>query len=158
MGSGAILREVIAAAEILSQEFDVSVDVFSATSFAELARDAAEVERERRLGAGAPERRSHLETLLDGPEPVVAATDYVRAYPQLIAPYVTGRFVTLGTDGFGRSDTRSVLRRFFEVDSANIVLAGLEALTREGRLPETSFKAAVAKYGREDVGPAPWTI
>ena len=153
LGSGAILREVIAAAETLSKNFDILVEIFSATSFSELARDAAEVERDRRAGLAPTARYSHIETLLAGPAPVIAATDYVRAYPQLIAPYVEGRFVALGTDGFGRSDTRAALRKFFEVDSASIVLAGLEALAREGTIPAEQFADAMKTYGGNEKTP-----
>jgi len=156
LGSGAILREVVAAAEVLHAEFGIASEVFSATSFSELAREGATVERERRLGfTPAP---SHVETLLAGDAPVVAATDYVRAYPQLIAPYVRARFVALGTDGFGRSDSRAALRKFFEVDRENIVLAALAALVREGSLPHATLSAACARFGINPEAPAPWTI
>jgi pyruvate dehydrogenase E1 component len=156
LGSGAILREVIAAAELLQAEFGIASEVFSATSFSELARDAAAVQRQRRLGfTPAP---SHVEVLLAGDAPVVAATDYVRAYPQLIAPYVSARFVALGTDGFGRSDSRGALRKFFEVDRANIVLAALEALVRDVSLPQATLSAAIARFGISTEAPAPWTI
>jgi pyruvate dehydrogenase E1 component len=158
LGSGAILREVIAAGEILAAEFGVAVEIYSATSFSELAREAAEVERARRFGLAQAARRSHVAALLDGTAPVIAATDYVRAYPQLIAPYVTGRFVALGTDGFGRSDTRSALRKFFEVDSTSVVLAGLEALASEGSIPSERFRETVTRFGRDENSPAPWTI
>jgi pyruvate dehydrogenase E1 component len=102
--------------------------VFSATSFSELAREAAECRRLDRIEPLAESRLSHVERLLSGDAPVVAATDYVRAWPQLIAEYVDARYVTLGTDGFGRSDTRRRLREFFEVDAASIVQAALQAM------------------------------
>ncbi len=158
LGSGAILREVIAAAELLAEEFGVASEVFSATSFSELARDAAEVERMRRLGADPDARRNHVEDLLPGRAPVIAATDYVRAYPQLIAPYVQARFVALGTDGFGRSDSRSALRAFFEVDRRSIVLAALEALVSEGHLPHAILRDAATRFAVDPASPAPWTI
>ncbi|MES2492475.1 MAG: alpha-ketoglutarate dehydrogenase [Pseudomonadota bacterium] len=158
LGSGAILREVIAASEILAEQFGIASEVFSVTSFSELAREASEIERARRLGEPVAARSSHVETLLAGKTPVIAATDYVRAYPQLIAQYVGARFVTLGTDGFGRSDTRSALRRFFEVDAASIVLAAVETLVREGTLPAEALQAALQSHGPEASGPAPWTI
>ncbi len=158
LGSGTILREVIAAADILAGEFDVSCEIFSATSFSELARDAAAVARARRLGEDPAARQSHVETLLSGADPVIAATDYVRAYPQLIAPYVRSRFVPLGTDGFGRSDSRAVLRKFFEVDKFSIVLAALEALVADGKLPAQTFQRAVKQYGGNPDSPAPWTL
>ena len=158
VGSGAILRELIAAAKILLEEFEVASEVFSATSFSELAKDAAEVERGRRLGADQKTRRSHIESLLPGDVPVIAATDYVRAYPQLIAPYVSARFVALGTDGFGRSDTRAALRKFFEVDRHSIVLAALESLVGEGSVEHADLLKAVARFGGEPQSPAPWTL
>jgi pyruvate dehydrogenase E1 component len=130
LGSGAILREVLAAGERLAREHGVAAEVFSATSFSELAREAAELQRLDRADPQAAPRVSQLARLLPGDAPVVAATDYVRAWPQLIAEYVDARYVTLGTDGFGRSDTREQLRRFFEVDAASIVAAALQALGR----------------------------
>lgn len=157
LGSGAILREVIAAADILLDDFGIASDIFSATSFSELARNAAELGRARRLGAVVTQQ-SHIERLLPGKTPVVAATDYVRSYPQLIAPYVTARFVSLGTDGFGRSDTRSALRKFFEVDRHNIVLAALEALVREGDVKASVLTEAAVRFGAKAASPAPWTL
>ena len=158
LGSGAILREVLAAADLLQQDFNVASEVYSATSFSELARNAAEIERRRRLGAAAGSSRSHLEELLPGSVPIIAATDYVRAYPQLIAPYLEARFVALGTDGFGRSDTRAVLRSFFEVDRYHIVLAALEALVREGKLDNRIFLDATRRFGVDPESPAPWKV
>ncbi|HET9749842.1 MAG TPA: alpha-ketoglutarate dehydrogenase, partial [Casimicrobiaceae bacterium] len=115
LGSGAILREVIAAAELLRNDWKIASDVWSVTSFAELARDAAEVARWNRLHPDDDTRTSHVERCLTANVPIVAATDYVRAYPQLVASYVAAPFVALGTDGFGRSDTRTALRAYFEV-------------------------------------------
>ena len=130
LGSGAILREVIKAAELLAREHGVACEVFSVTSYSELAREARELQRQDRLEPLAVPRLSHVARLLAGDAPIVAASDYVRAWPQLIAEYVPARFVTLGTDGFGRSDTREQLRRFFEVDAASIVRAALEVQRR----------------------------
>jgi pyruvate dehydrogenase E1 component len=92
-----------------------------------------------------------------GKAPIIAASDYVRAYPQLIAPYVEAPFTALGTDGFGRSDTRSALRRFFEVDAANIVVAALYALAKEGDVAAATVSAAIARFGLDSASPAPWT-
>jgi pyruvate dehydrogenase E1 component len=131
LGSGAILREVLAAAALLAEQHGVASEVFSVTSFSELAREARELQRQDRVDPQPAPRTSHVARLLEGRAPVVAATDYVRAWPQQIAEYVDARLVTLGTDGFGRSDTREQLRRFFEVDAASIVAAALQAL----RLP-----------------------
>jgi pyruvate dehydrogenase E1 component len=94
---------------------------------------------------------------LQGPELVVAATDYVRAYPQLIAPYLCGRFIALGTDGFGRSDTRLALRRFFEVDRHSVVLATLDALARAGQVSVQTVAQAIHQYGIDSQSAAPWT-
>ena len=157
VGSGTILREVIAAADLLHRDFSIASDIFSATSFSELAREARDVERDNRLSGEEVLRRSHVETLLAGTDPVIAASDYVRAYPGLIAPYVDARFVTLGTDGFGRSDTRVALRRFFGVDRHAIVLAALDALARDRRIPRNLIKDAIARYGIDAARPASWT-
>jgi pyruvate dehydrogenase E1 component len=158
LGSGAILREVIAAAELLAQDWGVRSDIYSVTSFSELAREAAEAQRWNRLHPDREPRLSHVERQLAGADLTVAATDYVRAYPQLIAPYVDGRYITLGTDGFGRSDTRSALRRFFEVDRHAVVLATLAALAREGRLDQAIPAEAIRRYGIATETAAPWTI
>jgi len=155
LGSGAILREVMAAAELLGREWQVASEVWSVTSFSELAREAREVERHNRLHPTAEPRVSHLSQCLAEPLPVVAATDYVAAYSQLISPYIPNRFVTLGTDGFGRSDTRNALREFFEVDRHHIVLAALDALcpaVSRSRLAE-----AIERYRIQAEVPAPWT-
>jgi len=157
LGSGAILREVIAAAELLARDWSIDSEIFSATSFAELARDAREVERWNRLHPAQDPKRSHVQMLLPGKAPVVAATDYVRAYPQLIASYVDARFVALGTDGFGRSDTRSALRQFFEVDRNHIVVAALDALACEGSLSSVLVAAAIEKCGIAADRDAPWS-
>jgi pyruvate dehydrogenase E1 component len=156
LGSGAILREVIAAAELLAQDWNVGSDVHSVTSFSELARQAADVERWNRLHPLETPRHSHIEQQLPGPRLVVAATDYVRAYPQLIAPYVRGRFVALGTDGFGRSDNRPALRRFFEVDRHAIVVATLASLSQLGDLPTQAASQAIERYGIDAEAAAPW--
>ncbi|HEY2929963.1 alpha-ketoglutarate dehydrogenase [Piscinibacter sp.] len=157
LGSGTILREVMAAAELLASDWRVASEVFSVTSFSELARDAREVERSNRLQPGAIDRVSQVERLLAGDAPVVAATDHVRAWPQLIAEYIDARYVTLGTDGFGRSDTRSALRRFFEVERHHIVLAALQALVRDGRCERQLLAEAVNRYGLASDAAPPWS-
>ncbi|MGU3658598.1 MULTISPECIES: alpha-ketoglutarate dehydrogenase [unclassified Methylobacterium] len=158
LGSGAILPEVIAAAELLAQDFGVAAEVFSVTSFSELARDAREAERQAMLNPEAEAPVSHVAALLPGMAPIVAASDYVRAYPQLIASYVGARFVALGTDGFGRSDTRNALRRFFEVDRQHVVIAALHALAEAGTVPRATVADAIRRYGIAADAPAPWTI
>jgi len=156
LGSGAILREVIAAAQLLAQDWNVGSEVHSVTSFSELARQAADAERWNRLHPLEAPRHSHVEQQLTGALPVIAATDYVRAYPQLIAPYVEGRFVTLGTDGFGRSDNRPALRGFFEVDRHSIVLATLATLSQLGAIPRQTAAQAIERYGIDTEAAAPW--
>jgi pyruvate dehydrogenase E1 component len=150
VGSGTILQEVIAAADILHTEFGIGVDIFSATSFAELARDADETARQKRLNPGQSALDSHVETLLKGNLPVIVATDYVRAVPSMIAPYVKGPFVALGTDGFGRSDQREHLRDFFEVSRYHIVLAAIESLTQQGLVAATTHADAIKHFERHD--------
>ncbi|MEQ1649211.1 MAG: alpha-ketoglutarate dehydrogenase [Hyphomicrobiaceae bacterium] len=157
LGSGAILREVIAAAELLRDDWSIASDVYSATSFPEVARNAAAIERWNRLHPADKPRLSTLETELVGDTPIVAATDYVRALPGLIAPYLRARYITLGTDGFGRSDTRSALRAHFEVDRYHITLAALDALARDGHIPRATLTAAIAKYNIDTDTPEPWT-
>ncbi|RQP23423.1 alpha-ketoglutarate dehydrogenase [Piscinibacter terrae] len=156
VGSGTILREVIAAAQLLAQDWGIAAEVWSATSFSELARDAREAERFNRLHPSMPPVTSHVRTCLGGDAPVIAATDYVRAWPQLIASYVDAPFTALGTDGFGRSDTRAALRRFFEVDRHHVVLAALTALHAQGRVDAASCELAIARYGLEPDASAPW--
>ena len=158
LGAGTILREVIAAAEFLESEFNISADVFSVTSFNELARDAVAVERENRLTTGAQTAQSFISRQLDDTASVVVATDYVRALPQQIALFVSAPITVLGTDGYGRSANRPALRRFFEVDKAHIVLAAIDALTQQGKL-DTAVKAdAIKKLGIDQSAPAPWTV
>ncbi len=159
MGSGAILREVIAAADLLKKDFKVAADIWSVTSFTELAREGMSIERWNLLHPEEPQRKCHVETCLEGRDgPVVAATDYVRAFPDRIRTYVPRRFVTLGTDGFGRSDYRVRLRRFFEVNRHYVVLAALKALAEEGRVPRAKVAEAIRKYGIDVESPDPWTV
>ncbi len=147
LGSGPILREVIAAADILEKDFGVKAGVWSVTSFTELRRDGMEAERARRLGRPA---QSWLERSLASASVTVAASDYVSAVADLIRPYVPGKYVALGTDGFGRSDTRAALRAFFEVDARSIVLAALAALGHP------SVARARELYGVDPSLRAPW--
>ncbi|WP_227245370.1 alpha-ketoglutarate dehydrogenase [Paraburkholderia caribensis] len=157
LGSGAILNEAIAARAMLKDDWNIDADVWSVTSYTELHRDGAASERLARLSdleAPAPFVTRSLEVSRG---PVIAATDYVRAVPELIRAYVPHRYVTLGTDGFGRSDTRQSLREFFEVDRISIVLAAVKSLVDEGVIDRSVLKAARAKYGRVQVAhAAPW--
>lgn len=156
LGSGAILREVIAAAELLASDWGIDSQVWSVTSFTELARDAREVERWNRLHPGQPAKCSHVQECLHDSTPIIACTDYVRALPQLIASYLDGHYTVLGTDGFGRSDTRSQLRRFFEVDRHQIVLSALTSLVHEGRLDANVCAEAIERYAIDVDAVAPW--
>ena len=150
LGAGAILREVMAAGELLRDEFAVTSEVWSVTSFSELAREARECERWNRLNPLSEPRESHLERSLVGAAPIVAASDYVRAVPQMLASFLPQRrYVVLGTDGFGRSDTRAALREFFEVDRYSIVLAALQALADSGAIARERWAAAVERYGKQ---------
>src|SRR5438445_6395070 len=148
LGSGAILREVIAAAELLDKDWGIQAAVWSVTSFTELRRDGMRAERARRFGA---EGEAWVQRCLHGTQgPVVAASDYVSTVADLIRPYVPGKYVALGTDGFGRSDTRAALRAFFEVDARNIAVAALAAL-QSPLLPE-----ALRRYGIDPGTRPPW--
>jgi pyruvate dehydrogenase E1 component len=130
LGSGAILREVLIAAHQLADQHGITCEVFSATSYSELAREACALQRLDQSEPLDQPRASHVATLLAGEAPIIAASDYVRAWPQLIAEYLDARMITLGTDGFGRSDTRQQLRKYFEVDADSIVQTALQALVR----------------------------
>ncbi|MCX4176992.1 MULTISPECIES: alpha-ketoglutarate dehydrogenase [Paraburkholderia] len=157
LGSGPILREVIEASELLLKDWGIVAEIWSVTSFSELAREAREVERRNRLHPLEERRTSHVEGCLKGAAPIVAASDYVRACPQLISSYVSGRFVALGTDGFGRSDTRAALRSFFEVDRFSIVVSALHALALDGEVPQATVAQAIGRYGIVADEAAPWS-
>jgi pyruvate dehydrogenase E1 component len=156
LGSGAILREVIAAAKVLSTDWNVRADVWSVTSFTELAREAREVERSNRLHPKEQRRNSYIAECLPDATPVVAATDYVCAYPDLVASFVDAPYRSLGTDGFGRSDTRASLRRFFEVDRYHIAVAALNSLAETGVVAHDTVAAAIEKYAIDTGLAAPW--
>jgi pyruvate dehydrogenase E1 component len=159
LGCGTIFREVIAAAKLLRDDWGVEADLWGCPSFTELARDGHAVERWNMLNATETPRVSHVERCLGGTEgPVIAATDYIRAIAEQIRPYVPRRYTVLGTDGFGRSDTREKLRHFFEVDRHWVALAALKALADEGTLPASKAAEAVKKYGLDPRKPAPWTV
>ncbi|BBL70046.1 pyruvate dehydrogenase (acetyl-transferring), homodimeric type [Methylogaea oryzae] len=159
LGSGSILREVIAAADLLKQDFGVAASVWSVTSFNELARDGADAERWNRMHPEQKPRTSYVEQCLGGTKgPVVAATDYVRLYMDQIRPYVPRRYVALGTDGFGRSDCRKALRHFFEVDRHYVAVAALKALADEGTVPAAKVAEAIARYGLDPEKANPMTV
>jgi pyruvate dehydrogenase E1 component len=159
LGSGAIFHEVSAAAELLRNDWGVESDLWSAPSFTELARQGNAVARENLLHPGAKPRLTFVEERLGGTKgPVVAATDYARAYAEQIRAFVPRRYVVLGTDGFGRSDTREKLRSFFEVDRFHVAVAALKALADDGTLPADRAVEAMKKYGIDGTRPAPWTV
>ncbi|MGY2291667.1 alpha-ketoglutarate dehydrogenase [Pseudomonas sp. SDO528_S397] len=157
LGSGTLVREAQAAAQLLKDDWQVDSEVFSVTSFSELARDAREVERWNRMHPQAPARVSHLAECLPKGAPVIAVSDYVRAVPQMVGSYVDSRYTVLGTDGFGRSDTRAALRDFFEVDRHHLVLAALTALVEEGALDARVCQQAIERYRLQTERAAPWT-
>ena len=147
-GSGSILREAIAAADLLSADFKVEADIWSCTSFNQLKRDGDEVSRWNMLHPDKKPKMSHVEKcLLDTDGPVVAATDYVKLFADQIRAYVPRSYSVLGTDGFGRSDSRQALRKHFEVDRYYIAVAALNALVEDGRFSSKTVKAAIKKYG-----------
>ena len=156
LGSGAILREAIAAADLLDEDYGVESEVFGATSFTELRRDGLDVARWNLLHPGEPPRTSHVERCLGGDDsPVVAATDYVKLNADQIREFVPARYVALGTDGFGRSDVRAALRRYFEVDRHFIAVAALKALADDGRLPAETVLDAIRRYRVDPERPPP---
>jgi len=159
LGSGVILREAIAAAELLKEDWGVDADLWGCTSFTELAREGYAASRWNMLHPTEAPRVPHVTArLADTQGPVVAATDYMRAFAQQIREFVPRRYVVLGTDGFGRSDTREKLRRFFEVDRWYITVAALKALADDGTLPAAKVAEAIAKYGIDAAKAAPWTV
>ncbi|PWV61605.1 pyruvate dehydrogenase (acetyl-transferring), homodimeric type [Plasticicumulans acidivorans] len=156
LGSGTIFREVIAAADLLREDWGVEADLWSCPSFTELAREGNDVARWNLLHPMATPQRSHVETCLaETSGPVIAASDYVRLFAEQIRAHVPRRYVTLGTDGFGRSDTRAKLRHFFEVDRYWVTVAALKALADEGTVAYDKVAAAIAKYGLDAEKPNP---
>ncbi len=159
LGSGTILREALAAAELLEADFGVAADVWSVTSFTELRRDGLAAERHNRLHPDDAIRASYVEQCLaDTAGPVVAASDYMRTFADQIRAFVPRRYVTLGTDGFGRSDTREQLRSFFEVDRHHVAVAALKALADDGMVATEAVGEAIAKYGIDPSKPDPTTV
>ncbi|NQY42655.1 MAG: pyruvate dehydrogenase (acetyl-transferring), homodimeric type, partial [Legionellales bacterium] len=159
LGCGAILLEVIKASEYLLSEYDISSNVWSVTSFTELKREANNVERFNRLNPSKNPRLSYVQECLPSKDvPVIAATDYVRAYSDQIRSEINGDFVSLGTDGFGRSDTRLELRKFYEVDSNSIVIAVLGVLARNGKISVDVVEDAIRKFDIEPNSTDPFII
>ena len=166
LGSGAILREVIAGADLLASDWNVQSDVWSVTSFNELQRDGVAAQRWNMLHPDDEPRLSYVQQCLQGREgPGIAATDYIRTFAQQIQPFVastgsarTRRYVALGTDGYGRSDFRRKLREFFEVDRHFVTLAALKTLADEGAIPKNAVKEALRKYHIDPSKPNPITV
>jgi len=158
LGSGAIMTEVLEACDLLRKDWSIEADVWSVTSYAELQRDGLEQERRARLQQPSGDNSPFVtRALLASKGPIIATSDYVRALPELIRAFIPRRYVTLGTDGFGRSDTRRALRRFFEVDAASIVIAALKALADEGALDKSNVCDALRRYDRTSTAAPPWT-
>jgi pyruvate dehydrogenase E1 component len=160
LGSGTIFREVIAAAELLKNDWGVEADLWSCPSFNELARDGHECSRHRLLHPAEPARHCHVSRCLaDTRGPVIAATDYIRLFAEQIRPFMNGRaYTVLGTDGFGRSDSREKLRHFFEVDRHWIAVAALRSLADEGQFDIARVAEALKKYGLDPAKPNPTKV
>ncbi|HRQ56069.1 MAG TPA: pyruvate dehydrogenase (acetyl-transferring), homodimeric type [Azoarcus taiwanensis] len=159
LGAGTIFNEVIAAAELLKNDWGVEADLWGCPSFNELTRDGHHCERWNMLHPMEEPKKSHVEACLDGTEgPVIAATDYMKLFAEQIRPFVKRTYVTLGTDGFGRSDTREKLRHFFEVDRHWVTLAALKALADDGVIPREKVAAAMVKYKLDPNKPDPVTV
>jgi pyruvate dehydrogenase E1 component len=156
LGSGTILREALAAAQIMESEYKIPADVFSVTSFSELRREALEAERKALFHPGSKTMAPFVRECLSGRDgPFIAATDYMKIVADQIRQWVPGRYVTLGTDGFGRSDSREALRGFFEVDRRWIVVATLKALADDGQADMATVAAAMEKFGIDPAKPNP---
>ena len=156
LGSGAILREIIAAAEILEKNYKIDSNVWSVTSYNELRKEAIEIERYNLLNPDKKPKKSHLEECLSSTEgPILSATDYVRLNSDQIRPFIRKSFYSFGTDGYGRSDTRKNLRKFFEVDREHIVAYSLSVLAKEQLIPSKLAKDAMKKYNIDPQKPFP---
>jgi len=159
LGSGSILNEVLAAAELLETDFGVAADVWSVTSFTELRRDGIEAERWNMLHPLEGARRAYVTEQLEARGgPVVASTDYIRTFADQIRQWVPGRYRVLGTDGFGRSDFRSALRRFFEVDRHYVAVAALKELADSGEIDSARVKEAIDRYEIDADAAMPTTV
>jgi pyruvate dehydrogenase E1 component len=158
-GSGTILREVIAAAELLDKDFGIACDIWSVTSFNELHRDGVAVQRANMFSPEKKPHQAYIETCLAGHDgPVIAATDYVRSYAEQVRPHLGRSYTVLGTDGFGRSDTREKLREFFEVNRYYVTVAALYALSQEDLVPAKKVTEALKKYNIDPKKPNPITV
>jgi pyruvate dehydrogenase E1 component len=155
-GSGPMLNHALQAQQILAEQYKVNVDVWSVTSYNELRRDALRVERWNRLHPGEPEQKAYIQQVLEGTEgPIIASTDYMKIVPDQLTPWLGGRLVSLGTDGFGRSDNREHLRKHFEIDTGAIVAATLSRLARDGKFNAKKAAQAIADLGLNPEGVDP---
>jgi pyruvate dehydrogenase E1 component len=155
-GSGPILRESLRAQDLLATRYNVSSDVWSVTSYKQLRRDALAATRYNRLHPNDDPRKSYLQEALEGATgPFIAASDYVTLVPEQVRSWIPGDYVVLGTDGFGRSEGRKDLRRFFEVDAENITITSLEALARAGRVSKSVVRQAIQDLGVDPDKPNP---
>jgi len=156
LGSGTILREMIAAAEILQNEYNIDSSVWSVTSFSELRKEALEIERYNLLNPEKNPKKNYIEECLGSVQgPIVAASDYLRLNSDQIRPFLRKSFYSFGTDGYGRSDTRKKLRKFFEVDKEHIVTYSLSVLAKEQLIPSKYAKEAIKKYNIDENKPMP---
>ena len=159
LGSGTILREVIAAGEILSKEYNIDSDVWSVTSFNELRKDGMATERKNLLNPGEKPEKSYVEKCLEKREgTIIAASDYIRTFVDQIRPYISKSFYSFGTDGYGRSDGRKKLRKFFEVDKEHIVTYALSVLAKEQLISSKYAERAMKKYNIDKDKPIPTVL
>ncbi|MCU0702784.1 MAG: pyruvate dehydrogenase (acetyl-transferring), homodimeric type [Fimbriiglobus sp.] len=159
LGSGVILREVLRAQQILAEKYNIGSTVYSATSYQQLRRDALECERYNRLHPDAEAKVPYVQKVLgDTKGPIIASSDYMRIWAEGVGPFLGGRLLALGTDGFGRSETRPALRRFFEVDAEHVVIASLYALAEKGQIDRLVVKQAIKDLGVNPDAPPPWTV
>ena len=158
MGSGTILREVEKAATMLADDWGVGSTVWSVTSFNELAREAQAIDRDNRFNTDSAQIPYITQCLQDTKGPVIVSTDYMRNHAEQVRKYIPSRYEVLGTDGFGRSDSRAALREFFEVDAKYVTLASLKALVDEGELDKSIIAQAIEKYGINTNKPNPMTV
>jgi pyruvate dehydrogenase E1 component len=156
LGSGTILNEVISAAVVLKEDYGIGSDVWSVTSFNELARDGNDIERYNRLNPGKKAKSAYItQCLAKAKGPVLAATDYMKVYSDQVRAWIPQRYTVLGTDGFGRSDTRAQLRKHFEVNTENIVVTALNSLSEEGKVDKKVVAEAIKKYDLDSNKPNP---
>jgi pyruvate dehydrogenase E1 component len=159
LGSGPLMKEVLEAADLLKKDWGIDAGIWCVTSFSELRREAEEIERWNLLHPDEKAQKSHLENKLKNYRvPTVAVSDYVKMVSEQIAPYIPGPYYALGTDGFGRSETRENLRHFFEIDRFYIVLAGIRALALLGKIEKGKMQEAVKKYSIDPEKPSPITV